>query len=491
MEQGIGFRYPLVTNALVFANLAVFIWMQQETLPSLTVDLVAFGAVDPVRVWSGEIWRLVTALFVHGGLLHFMLNTIVLFQLGRLLEFFVGSAAVLAVFLSCGIAGFCCSLLAGPNVVVGSSGAVFGLVGTLLALFFVMPKRVPVRALLRPLSVLVVVNFVLGAVFNTWFAASFHIDNTAHAGGLALGMLWGIALAPKRYVRIWLSLPALLTAGGVLFGVAHAALHPSLNPDTFLLMGQQALFAGDIEGARERAQRLRAVAPDSWKTFVLRARLAAAEGRSARAGELLARAQRHSGFSGTELWQAAFVLLRQYHYRNDPAAALFADEAGNAALCRFALAGPSRVGLSQGVANKGSGMDSRPLRGFAPKGSAGVYPRESGDGNDKKDVLERCAWLLLMSHDERHRDPVAALAWAKAAVGAADETASTIMLQTLAEAYRQNGELREARAVLQRALLQGSDELSGYLLGQERALARKLQPQAAQPPRPLRRPPAD
>ncbi len=446
MEQGIGSRYPLTTNVLVFANLAFFIWMQQETLPNLIVNVVDFGAVDPVRIWSGEIWRLVTALFLHGGLLHFVLNTIVIFQLGRLLEFFVGSAAVLAVFLSCGIVGFCCSLLVDPNVVVGSSGAVFGLVGTLLALFFVMPKRVPTRALLRPLSLLVAFNFLFGMVFNTWFAASFHIDNTAHMGGLALGLLWGIGLAPKRYVRTWLSLPVLLTLGGVLFGVTHMALKPTFRADYFLLMGQQALFERDIKGAREQAQRLQTMAPQSWKTCVLRARLAAAKGQGTQAQELLAQAQRHSGLTGTELWRAAFVLLRRYHYHNDPSAALFADEAGNAALCRFALAEPRAASSS--------------------------------------DVLERCAWLLLMANDEQLPDSATALTWAKAAGETAGETVSTMMLQTLAEAYRQNGKLGEAHAVLQRALLQGSDELSGYLLRQERALARKLQSQAMAPPQP-------
>lgn len=429
--------YPWVTNTLVFIHLSVFIWMQRETLPSLSTDWLEYGAVEPVHVWSGEIWRCITAQFVHTGLLHFLLNTIVMYQVGRLVEMFLGSLATATIFLSCGIAGFCCSLLVRPGgMIVGASGSIFGLLGTLLGLFLFMPKRVPYRALLRPLSILILLNFLLGEVFNRWTTSPFLIDNAAHAGGFLLGLLWAFALAPQRYVPAFISAPALVLTIGSLVSVSLATMRPDFHPKYFLLMGQQALLEDRLSVAKQYAQRLLAMQPNSWQSHVLLARINAAQGQQNEAHDRLQQAlQHHRAHNPITLWHDAFAALHRY---GRPVRTLFAQETGNATLCQFALQKP----LPQA-----------------------------------QNVLDRCAWLLLMTDNPAIHNPTQALSWSKQAVNQAGESASLILLQTLAEAYRQIGNLQEARSVLQWALLKAQpqqERLTQQLLQQERRITQQL-----------------
>ncbi|MEM7588652.1 MAG: rhomboid family intramembrane serine protease [Myxococcota bacterium] len=446
--------YPWVTNTLIFIHLAVFIWMQRETLPNLSTDWLAFGAVEPVHVWSGEIWRLITAQFVHAGFLHFLLNTIVMYQVGKLVEMFLGPIATATIFLSCGIAGFCCSLLLHPGgIIVGASGSIFGLLGTLMGLFMFMPKRVPYRALLRPLSVLILLNFLLGEVFNRWTTSSFFIDNVTHAGGFLLGLLWALALAPQRCVRPFVSAPALVLTIATLFGLSTAALRPDFQPKYFLLMGQQALVEGRLSSAQQHARRLLIMQPNSWQAHVLSARITAAQSRQNETKNQLQKAlQYHPSHNPIALWNDAFTSLKG---NGSSTHTLFADETGNAMLCQFALQKPS-VRMQR--------------------------------------VLDRCAWLLLMTTDPQIHNPQQAFVWSKQAVDNAGESASLILLQTLAEAYRQTGNLQEAKSVLQWALLRAQptqEDLAQHLLQQERLITRQLQqakPQKTGPSAPLKSP---
>ena len=77
------------TVGLVLVNLAVGLVMAWAGVPVLlarAADVIAFGAVEPPLVWSGEVWRLLSACFVHVGAWHLGLNLWVLWQVGRALE---------------------------------------------------------------------------------------------------------------------------------------------------------------------------------------------------------------------------------------------------------------------------------------------------------------------------------------------------------------------------------------------------------------------
>lgn len=140
-------------------------------------------------------WRLVTAMFLHGGLIHLGFNLWALWDTGRLAERFYGNGQMLLIYLVSGVAGSMASLFfaASRSVSIGASGAIFGVVGCLLAAIFTKPNKLPpelVRSMRSSMLGFVGYSLVMGFVVG-------FIDNAAHIGGLAGGLLMGFVLAEK------------------------------------------------------------------------------------------------------------------------------------------------------------------------------------------------------------------------------------------------------------------------------------------------------
>jgi membrane associated rhomboid family serine protease len=135
---------PVVTNALIALNLAVFVagmGSGLRTRQSVTIDggLIGLGRLgngELIGVAEGEWWRMVSSGFLHANAIHIGFNMWVLYQLGQLLEPALGRlrfGLVYAVAMVCGAFGV---LLLDPNsLTVGASGAVFGLMGAAVAAF--------------------------------------------------------------------------------------------------------------------------------------------------------------------------------------------------------------------------------------------------------------------------------------------------------------------------------------------------------------------
>ncbi|MDQ2835597.1 MAG: rhomboid family intramembrane serine protease [Acidobacteriota bacterium] len=195
------------TYALLGINTAVFGWMvlhgvspSDPTVP----QLIHFGATNAALVLAGQWWRLLTATFVHVGLLHIATNMWCLWNLGLLGEPLLGPVGLCAVYLITGIAGNLLSL--GHNVVLrdgvsvgaGASGAVFGIAGILIVLL--SNHRLPIPAfelkrLRRSVIQFAVLNLVLGVGAN--FTSIVRIDNLAHIGGFLGGLALGVPLVPR------------------------------------------------------------------------------------------------------------------------------------------------------------------------------------------------------------------------------------------------------------------------------------------------------
>ena len=127
--------WPIVTPALAVVNVLIFAGMIfGHGALSNPETLIGWGASIAPRTTNGEWWRLLTAMFVHAGLLHLLANLAGLAQLGLVLERLVGYFAFATVFFAAGIFANLASLSAAPMIVTsGASGAVFGLYGLLLA----------------------------------------------------------------------------------------------------------------------------------------------------------------------------------------------------------------------------------------------------------------------------------------------------------------------------------------------------------------------
>jgi rhomboid protease GluP len=186
----------VVTQAIFGINVAVFIAMALAGVSMLDnpsgQDLVHWGANFGPFTVSGQWWRLLTCVFVHGGLLHIAFNMWCLWDLGRLAESVYGHWTFATVYLICGLAASLASVIWNPVILsVGASGAIFGIAGALIASFYLGEFSLPRAAMtgmLRSVVVFVGYNLFFGAVIA-------RTDNAAHIGGLLMGLLLGALIA--------------------------------------------------------------------------------------------------------------------------------------------------------------------------------------------------------------------------------------------------------------------------------------------------------
>ena len=222
--------HVVVTPLLLAACILVFAVMVMRGvdpfLPSAQ-QLLLWGANNGARVvLRHEAWRLPASVFIHGGLIHLAVNMWCLFTIGPLIERLFGNVVTAVLYLAAGVGGAIASMAALPGrVSVGASGAIFGLLGALLAFLLINRRSVP-ATVLSPLRSSAL-SFV---VFNTLFAAAVpNIDQWAHMGGLVTGFLSGLLLIrPWPVIRSrWLTLRRLtlgLALAGAVLGAGFATV---------------------------------------------------------------------------------------------------------------------------------------------------------------------------------------------------------------------------------------------------------------------------
>jgi rhomboid protease GluP len=202
------------TYFLLGINIAVYVWMVLHGVnprdPSVR-DLLHFGANETWLVLHGDWYRLLTAAFVHVGLLHLATNMWCLWNLGILGEPLIGPFGIVAVYLITGIAGNLLSMgtdvllfnWTHSNIVLftpgaGASGAVFGIAGILIVLLSNRRLPFPWEELQRLRSSVIKfagINLVIG--LSTMFVnVGIRIDNSAHIGGFLSGLALGVPLVP-------------------------------------------------------------------------------------------------------------------------------------------------------------------------------------------------------------------------------------------------------------------------------------------------------
>ena len=149
-----------------------------------------FGARYAPAIAAGDWWRLITPIFLHGGIFHIGFNMFAVYTYGPGLERAFGIARFIALFLAAGFLGNALGFFAGDigRLSVGASGAVFGVFGA-WAVYFYRRRRSDARAeqMLRGLGGLIAINLLFGFVVN-------FVDNWAHIGGLIGGAIIGFAL---------------------------------------------------------------------------------------------------------------------------------------------------------------------------------------------------------------------------------------------------------------------------------------------------------
>ncbi len=203
------------TYLLLAINLAVFLWMSTHgvSLRDPTRDqLLQYGANNPALVLHGEWYRLLTATFVHIGVIHIATNMWCLWNLGLLGEPLLGPMGMVAVYVLTGIAGNLLSVgwdiltARSPDDLIasvgaGASGAVFGIAGILIVLL--SNKRLPIpwselKRLRTSVMRFAVLNLIIGASTILPILGNIvRIDNGAHLGGFLYGLALGPGLVPR------------------------------------------------------------------------------------------------------------------------------------------------------------------------------------------------------------------------------------------------------------------------------------------------------
>ena len=204
-------RATPVTWALVGINVVIF--GLQELFPALRIGPRA--AQYSVLVDQGEWWRLLTAMFLHGGVLHLMFNMYALWLFGPVLERRFGSPSYAALYVAGGISGGMLFQLLGEGAAVGASGAIFGLLGALLAASYRQRHTRAGAAVFGQLGLLLSINLALPLFLR-------NIAWQAHVGGLLAGILiaavWDRMSLPGR-TAVWRRIAVAVAVGGAALAV--------------------------------------------------------------------------------------------------------------------------------------------------------------------------------------------------------------------------------------------------------------------------------
>jgi membrane associated rhomboid family serine protease len=181
-----GMSTAVFTKGVIGVCVAVFL----IGLVGLQQDIFVLGAQHNPSVAAGEYWRLVTSMFLHGGVAHVAMNMLLLWILGPAIERGVGPWAFAALYLGSGLTGAAAYFfLGGVTPAVGASGAVFGLFGAWLAAGLRNRHNLQGSMMLRQIVPLVLINLVIS------FLPGLNIAWQAHLGGFVAGFAitfaWG------------------------------------------------------------------------------------------------------------------------------------------------------------------------------------------------------------------------------------------------------------------------------------------------------------
>ena len=190
-ERGMRMLPPL-TLLLIACCVAMFAWEIASGALSDKDSIVAAGALTRDGVLAGEWWRLISAPFLHAGPDHLIGNCLVLYIVGLACEHALGFAQTAVVYFTSALTGAGLSMAFRPGPSVGASGAIFGVLASVVVVliryrhqFYVRDKRIA----------------VVLAAWAAWQVltglASPFIDNFAHLGGIAGGALVTLGMKPK------------------------------------------------------------------------------------------------------------------------------------------------------------------------------------------------------------------------------------------------------------------------------------------------------
>ena len=226
-SQLTGFR-PAATTALIAVNVVVFLLMIARGVSisdPTSLQIVQWGGNFGPLTLGAQPWRILSAAFVHIGIIHLLVNMWSLWVLGLPSERLLGRWTFVLVYIVSGLSGSIASLWRDPlRVSAGASGAIFGLLGALIAVMYLGKLPLPKEVINRNLK-----NLLFVAALNLFYGMSSRIDNSAHLGGLIAGLAFGAMVAPtltqnhedRTRLRIYATIAMVLVLAGGMTYVRH------------------------------------------------------------------------------------------------------------------------------------------------------------------------------------------------------------------------------------------------------------------------------
>lgn len=189
----------LLINAGLYAATALFSMKATGGGSIIDIDgqtLLLFGAKVRELILAGQWWRLITAGFLHGGILHILMNSWVIFDLGATVEEVYGTSRYLVLYFVATIFGFIASTFWSRSLSIGASAGLFGLIGAMIAVS--MRSKTSMGAAMRT-------HYTQWAVYGLVIGLlpGFRVDNAAHLGGLAAGFALGYIAGTPRLADGW------------------------------------------------------------------------------------------------------------------------------------------------------------------------------------------------------------------------------------------------------------------------------------------------
>ena len=184
-------RLPPATIGVLAVLVAIFAAEVATGALASAEGMLRAGALSRASVAAGQLWRMLTAVFLHGGVEHLVGNAIALVVLGMICEHAFGRTQFLFLFVASGLAGSVLSVVMAPGPTVGASGAIFGLQGAAIVLLRRHRDRLVMRA--GRIGVVLIV-WALYTIAQGAFMP--FVDNGAHIGGFLGGALVARGLHP-------------------------------------------------------------------------------------------------------------------------------------------------------------------------------------------------------------------------------------------------------------------------------------------------------
>lgn len=164
--------------------------------------LFRYGGAIPELVFGGQWWRLITAGFLHGGLMHIGFNMWALMDVGRHAEEVYGTRRMVVIYVLSTMGGFALSMWRGTPLTVGASAGLFGLIGAMIAVGVLHRTSYEASAIKA--------FYIRWAIYGLLWGLLpfFRVDNYAHLGGIATGfaVAW-LAGTPRQFhpllERVW------------------------------------------------------------------------------------------------------------------------------------------------------------------------------------------------------------------------------------------------------------------------------------------------